>query len=108
MIEQQQPNSGDEPRSQSAEPTPTDVTPSRRDRLRPAEFIGFAAILAIFTGVIVYFTTREFALASIFTGVAFIAVVLVLALIGLGGKPSSEDLEARKDLQTPDDGNRWH
>lgn len=84
------------------------VTPSRRDRLRPAELIGFAAVLSLFTGFIVFFTTREWALAGIFTGVAFIAVIVTVALIGLGGKPSSEDLEARKDLQKPDDGKRWH
>lgn len=90
------------------EPREHNGTPSRRDRLRPVELIGFAAILAVFTGVIVYFTTRELVLASVFTGGAFIAVVLTVALIGLGGKPSRDDLEARKDLQTPDEGSRWH
>ena len=49
----------------------------------------------------------DFGRAGIVTGVAFILVLLVVALVGLGGKPSKEDVEARKDLQTPDkDG--WH
>lgn len=82
------------------------VTPSRKDRLRPLELVGFSAVLAIFAGLVVLLTTRDLVLALIFFGVAFIVVVMVVALIGLGGKPSAEDDEARKDLQSPDD--VWH
>ncbi|MBK0421962.1 ABC transporter ATP-binding protein [Leucobacter sp. CSA2] len=93
-----------------SEPAPqAPVTPSRRDRLRPLELVGFAAVLGIFAGGIVLLATRSFMLALIFLGVAFIATVMTVALIGLGTKPSAEDLEARKDLQLPDDGGKhWH
>ena len=95
------------------QPQPSSVTPSRHDRLKPLELLGFAAVLAVFAGAVVLYTTRGWqtahgwAVAGIFTGVGFIVVVLVLALLGLGGKPSQEDIEARKDLHQPDkDG--WH
>lgn len=96
--------------SQSPEPARQDpVTPSRRDRLRPLELIGFSAVLGVFAGVVVLMTTREWVLGAIFFGIAFIVSILVVALIGLGGKPSAEDIEARKDLQQPDDGSKnWH
>ena len=94
--------------SENSEQNEGQIEPTRRERLRPLELLGFAGILALFTGFIVYFATRNWVLTSVFTGGAFIAVVLTVALIGLGGKPSKEDLEARKDLQTPDEGNRWH
>ena len=84
-----------EPHSQ-----PTHV-PTRRERLRPLELLIFSAVLAIFAGLIVLLTTRSLLLAVIFFGVAFIASVLVVALLGLGGEPSDEDKEAAKDLQPP-------
>ncbi|WP_024356917.1 ABC transporter ATP-binding protein [Leucobacter chironomi] len=90
------------------EPAPQDpVTPSRRDRLRPLELVGFSAVLGVFAGVIVLMATRDWVLALIFLGVGFIVSVMMVALVGLGGKPSQEDLEARKDLHRPE-GEDWH
>ncbi len=90
-----------------------DVTPTRRDRLRPLELVGFAGVLAVFAGLVVLLVLRtpegvvDFVRAGIVTGIVFIVSLVVLALLGLGGKPSAEDLEARKDLHQPDkDG--WH
>jgi len=95
------------------QPEKHEVAPSRRDRLRPLELVGFAAGLAVFAGVVVLLVLRtkdgapDFGRAGIVAGIAFIVVLLVVALLGLGGKPSSEDLEARKDLKDPGaDG--WH
>lgn len=85
------------------------VTPTRRDRLRPAELLTFAGILAVFAGTVVALTTRQWVTAVIVLGAAFIAATMVLALLGLGGKPTEADLKARKDLQRPDDGGtHWH
>lgn len=94
--------------SESPEPTEQDsVTPSRRDRLRPLELVGFSGVLGVFAGLIVLMATRDWVLALIFLAVGFIVSVMMVALVGLGGKPSAEDLEARKDLRRPDDTN-WH
>lgn len=95
------------------QPEQSPVNPSRRDRLRPLELVGFAGVLAVFAGLVVLLVLRtpegiaDFGRAGIVTGIVFIVSLLVLALLGLGGKPSEEDDEARKDLQSPDkDG--WH
>ncbi|NLB46850.1 MAG: ABC transporter ATP-binding protein [Microbacteriaceae bacterium] len=95
------------------EPTPSEQpqTPSRKDRLRPAELLIFAGVLAVFSGLIVLLVLRtpdgvaDFAKAGIVAGSVFIIVLIIVALLGLGGDPSDEDLEARKDLQDP---NRGH
>lgn len=66
--------------------------PSMRDRLKPLELVGFAAVLAAFAGFIVAIATRDFALrVPIAAGSAFIIALLVLALLGLSVKPNPED-----------------
>ena len=55
--------------------SPGEYKPSRRDVLRPVEYIGGAAIAAIFTGVVTLVVTRD----------------LTLALIGTGGAPVDGD-----------------
>ena len=95
--------------TQPSEPAKQDpVTPSRRDRLRPLELLGFSTVLGVFAGLIVLLSTRDIVLALVFLGVGFIVSVMMVALVGLGVKPSDEDLEARKDLQKPDNGSNWH
>ncbi len=69
--------------------------------------ITLVGVLAIFAGLVVLLTTRDFVLTAISVGIGFIVVLMVVALVGLGAKPSAEDVEARKDLQQPGkDG--WH
>jgi hypothetical protein len=98
-----------EPNSSNQQP----VTPTRRDKLRPLELVGFAGVLAVFAGLVVLLVLRtpdgvvDFVRAGIVTGVVFIVSLMVLALLGLGGKPSAEDVEARKDLHQPDN-EGWH
>lgn len=88
--------------SQSSDPKPQNpVTPSRRDRLKPLELLGFSAVLAVFAGLIVMMSTRSWMLTLVFAGIAFITSVMMVALVGLGKTPSEEDDEARKDLQEP-------
>lgn len=85
------------------------VDPSRRDRLRPLELLLLSGILGVFAGGIVLFTTRNWVLTGIFLGIGFIVSLVFMALLGLGGKPSAEDDEARKDLQGPAGGDKnWH
>lgn len=89
------------------------IEPTRRDRLRPLELVGFAGVLAVFAALVVLLVLRtpegvvDFARAGIAAGAVFIVSLLTLALIGLGGKPSKEDLEARKDLNDSGKEN-WH
>lgn len=59
------------------------ATPSRSERFRPAELIGLALFVALFTGAIVGISTREPNLAGIFGGIAFIVALLILAMLAL-------------------------
>ena len=57
--------------------------PSRRDRNRPLHLVGFALAIALFTGLIVLFGSRELMSAVIFTGIAFVAALVLLAMFAL-------------------------
>lgn len=65
--------------------------PSRRDRTRPAELLGLSAVLAVVTGTVTYFGTRNLLLAAEFTGVAFIVSLVVFAMLLLAVSPKRDD-----------------
>lgn len=85
----------------------TDQTPTRRDLLKPVQLLGFAFAAAVFAGVISlmsmgFFQTipedrkaHALVVALIVAGVAFIATLLIMALLILVVDP--------KDLATPVD-----
>ena len=89
------------------EPTPPERQPnkpSRRDRLRPLELVGFSAVLAVFAGLVPLLVLRtkeglpHFEFAGIAAGVVFIVVLLTVALavVGLGrvaGQPARASVE---------------
>ncbi|MCJ1713970.1 hypothetical protein ACLBWP_08680 [Microbacterium sp. M1A1_1b] len=80
------------------------TTPSRRDRLRPVELLGISAIVAVFVGLVVLFSTREVTLALIFLGVAFIVVVVVLAMLQLASTSDQDDNDMLGGHKTPGEG----
>jgi high-affinity Fe2+/Pb2+ permease len=59
------------------------MTSTRRQRLKPLELVVMAALVAVFVGVVVFVTTRDLPLASIFLGIAFIVALLLLAMLAL-------------------------
>ncbi|MDR5699342.1 hypothetical protein [Agromyces aerolatus] len=65
--------------------------PSRRDRLRPVEYVGGAAIAAIFVGLITLMVTRDWTLTLIGLGGVFIVVLVVLALLQMAIKPDASE-----------------
>jgi hypothetical protein len=75
--------------------------PSRRDRLRPIELLGLAAVLALFVGVITLISSRSFTLALIGFGVTFILSIVVFATLALTLNPPSDD--ERQDMNEQDD-----
>ena len=74
-------------------------TPSLKDRLRPLELLTISAIIGVFTGLVILLTSREFWLAGIGFGVAFILAVMVIALLALSAKPNDDE---RNDLEEQD------
>lgn len=60
---------------------PTPRRPTFRERVRPAEVLGLAAALAAFVGVGVLFSTRNWMLAIVFFGAAFVVSIVVCATL---------------------------
>jgi hypothetical protein len=68
--------------------------PSWRERLKPLELVGMAAVLGVFAGVIALVGTGSIEVALILAGVAFIAALLVLAMLALAaGDPGTDQQE---------------
>lgn len=74
-------------------------TPSIRERLRPFELLAISAVIGLFTGLVIMLTTREWWLAAIGFGVAFILSVMMIALLALSAKPNEAE---RDDLSEQD------
>ena len=69
------------------------LQPTRRDRFLPAELLGNSAGLGVFVGLIVLIATREFILAGVALGIAFILSVVLMALFALAFKPTAAEVE---------------
>ncbi len=79
----------------------------REDRLRPAELLGIAAALAAFVGLIVGLSTRPadaqgWTVVVVFTGVAFIGALVMLAMLALSFKPNRDELQDMDEQDPPD------
>ncbi|WP_258059435.1 MULTISPECIES: hypothetical protein [unclassified Rathayibacter] len=72
--------------------TPRTFQPTRKDRLRPLELIGFSAVMAAFVGLVVMLSTREPVVALISFGVAFIVVLVAIAMFSLTFKPDEAEI----------------
>lgn len=83
--------------------SPGEFKPSRRDVLRPAEYVGGAAIAAIFTGFITLVVTRDWNLTLIAAGGVFIVVLVVLALLAMAMKPDATESAELDDPSDPRD-----
>lgn len=81
--------------------SPGEFKPSRRDVLRPVEYLGGAAIAAIFTGAITLMVTRDLTISLIATGGVFIVVLMVLALLAMAVKPDASGSDDPDDLSPP-------
>jgi hypothetical protein len=69
------------------------LQPTRRDRFRPAQLLGISAGLGEFEGIIVLSATREFILAGVALGIAFIVSLVLMALFALAFKPTAAEVE---------------
>jgi len=58
--------------------------------------------MAIFTGLITLMSTREIILALIFTGIAFVVVLVVLAMLVLAVRPDGEELTDLDEQNHPE------
>jgi hypothetical protein len=63
--------------------------PTRRDRLRPMEYVMLSGFLALFGGAMVLMVTRDVLLALIVAGLVFVVVVIGIAMLMLAVSPNS-------------------
>jgi hypothetical protein len=64
--------------------------PPLRQRLKPLELVGFAAVLGVFAGLVTLIGSRSLDGALILAGIAFIVALLVLAMLALAAGEQSE------------------
>ncbi|WP_191412342.1 MULTISPECIES: hypothetical protein [unclassified Salinibacterium] len=75
-------------------------TPTRREKTRPLELIGMAAVFGIFVGAMVFMGSRQWDLTLIFAGVAFVASLVILATLLIAAGPKYD--QERVDPVDPD------
>ncbi|WP_411701049.1 hypothetical protein [Conyzicola sp.] len=68
------------------------VKPSRKDRTKPVELLVLSGVMAVFTGLITLMSTRDIVLSLIFLGIAFVVVLVVLAMLVLAVRPDGDEL----------------
>ncbi len=78
------------------------IEPTRRQQLKPFEYLAFAGVAGVFVGFVVLLSMRDIVLALIFFGVAFIGTLLITATLMLAIKPkgrSAADLDKREGFE---------
>jgi len=76
--------------------------PSRKDRTKPAEILVLSGVMAVFAGLIVLMSTRDIILSLIFTGLAFIVALVIMAMLVLAVRPDGEEQIDLDEQNRPD------
>jgi hypothetical protein len=84
------------------------TTPSRKDVMRPYEYLAIAAGIALFSGIVMFATTRDLVIAGVGLGIIFIITLMSLALLALAMKPSDSELNDLEAQSRNDDGPSAH
>lgn len=71
--------------------------------LAPSEYVAIAGVLALFTGLILLMVTRDWVIAAIGAGVAFIVAVMAISMLLLAMVPNSTPEGAREKPGTGND-----
>jgi uncharacterized membrane protein YhaH (DUF805 family) len=62
--------------------------PSRREKLRPAEYVMLSGFMALFAGLIVMMVTRDPLLSLVIAGLIFVIVIIGIAMLVLTASPN--------------------
>ncbi len=76
--------------------------PTRKERLRPLEYVMLSGFMALFAGLIVLMVTRDPVLAFVVAGLIFVLVIIGIAMLMLAVSPNNTPEGER---QTPETGN---
>lgn len=78
------------------------IQPTRRQQLKPFEYLAFAAVAGAFVGLVILLSVRDVVLALVFGGVGFIGTLLITATLMLAIKPkgrAAADLDKREGFE---------
>lgn len=78
-------------------------TPSRRERLRPAEYVMLSGFMALFALLIVLMVTRDIVLALIVAGLIFVVVIIGISMLILAMTPNQVPEGQREVPETGND-----
>lgn len=78
-------------------------TPSRRERLRPAEYVMLSGFMALFALLIVLMVTRDIVLALIVAGLIFVVVIIGISMLILAITPNQVPEGQREAPETGND-----
>ncbi len=78
-------------------------TPSRRERLRPLEYVMLSGFAALFAGLVILMVTRNLATGFIVSGLVFVVVIIGIAMLVLATSPNSIPEGERKSPGTGND-----
>jgi len=77
-------------------------SPTRRERLRPAEYVMLSGFMALFALLIVLMVTRDMILALVAAGLIFVVVIIGISMLILAMTPNQMP-EGQRDI--PETGN---
>jgi hypothetical protein len=63
-------------------------TPTRRERMRPAEYVMLSGFMALFAFLIVLMVTRDVVLALVASGLIFVIVIIGISMLVLAMTPN--------------------
>lgn len=78
-------------------------TPSRRERLRPAEYVMLSGFMALFAFLIVLMVTRDVVLALVVAGLIFVVVIIGISMLVLAMTPNQVPEGQREIPETGND-----
>jgi len=64
-------------------------TPSKREMLRPLEYVMLAGLAALFAGLVVLMVTRDLGISVIVAGLVFVVVTIGIAMLVLAISPNA-------------------
>jgi len=76
--------------------------PSRRDRMRPLEYVGLSGVASLIAGAIVLMVTRDPLFAALASGIVFVVVIIGIAMLVLAMNPNKK---AEGEWEKPETGN---
>lgn len=77
--------------------------PTRRDKLRPIEYVMLSGVMALFGGLVVLMVTRDLIFAFVGSGIVFVLVIIAIAMLLLAVSPNSTPDGERKTTGTGND-----